>query len=191
MVSLLANIDFTSKFLGSCAAMKGKKLEEIKVVTRFFMKFLTKWAVNKTNQSTGHLVGGANWKCTQIFPSNSKEIPSPMSTGGRPVVDYWQKLVDVVKERPFACFVMCCVLSQTFLQIAGVVTHACFAYLLCFYANISRSCKAFTLLCKFYMLLSVTKVKGAFLILNVKHFCLCQGKIPEMPFFRMMFENEH
>ena len=75
---------------------------------------------------------------------NGKEINSPMSTGGRPVVDYWQKLVDVVKERPFACFVMCCVLSQTFLQIAGVVTHACFAYLLCFYGNISRSCKAFT-----------------------------------------------
>ena len=152
--------------------MKGKKLEEIKVVTRFSMKFLTKWAVNKTNQRTGHLVDGANWKCqwyTDFF-FNSKEIPSPMSTGGRPVVDYWQKLVDVVKERPLACFVMCCVLSQTFLQIAGVVTHACFAYLLCFYANISRSCKAFTLLCKFYMLLSVTKVKGAYFDIKCQTF---------------------
>lgn len=82
------------------------------------------------------------------FPFNSQEIHSLMSTGGRPVVNYWQKLVNVVKERPLACFVMCCVLSQTFLQIAGVATNACFAYLLCFYANISRSCKAFTLLGK-------------------------------------------
>ena len=103
-----------------------------------------------------------------------------MSTGVRPVVNYWQKLVNVVKEQPLACFVMCCVLSQTFLQIAGVVTHACFAYLLCFYANISRSCKAFTLLCKFYMLLSVTQMKGA--IFNINIFVCVRGKFLKCPF---------
>ena len=71
------------------------------------------------------------------FPFNSQEIHSLMSTGGRPVVNYWQKLVNVVKERPLACFVMCCVLSQTFLQIAGVATNAlltCFASMLTFLA---------------------------------------------------------
>ena len=150
--------------------MKGKKLEEIKVVTRFSMKFLTKWAVNKTNQRTGHLVDGANWKCqwyTDFF-FNSKEIPSPMSTGGRPVVDYWQKLVDVVKERPLACFVMCCVLSQTFLQIAGVVTHACFASMLTFHAAAKHLHSCANSIC--FCLLQ--KLKALILILNVKHFCL-------------------
>ena len=100
-----------------------------------------------------------------------------------PVVNYWQYLVNVVKKRPLACFVMCCVLSQTFLQIAGVVTHACFATcfasMLTFHAAAKRLHSCANSIC--FCLLQ--RLKALFFILVSNIFVCVRGKFLKCPFW--------